>query len=182
MPKTVEEVTTFIESIGNTPFDDAGIEEEDLPKQQPIHHELADVPTISEVIEAMMSMKDSEPGEDEISILLLRTAGPRILRIVAQLVRRLWQQGLTDDENNGMGFLLWKGKQPVHDLNDWRVIWLLSMISRIFAKVVQKRLNNFAETNGLLSNTQWGFRRHRSTQGPVLILRLLLDLISFSSR
>ncbi len=64
------------------------------------------------------------------------------------------------------------------DLNNYRTIWLITLISRIVAKVAAIRLQAFAETNNLLPNTQWGFRAFRSTSGPLFLLRVVVELMA----
>ena len=54
-----------------------------------------------------------------------------------------------------------KGDKSV--INNYRPIALLSNISKIFEKIIYSRLINYLESQNLLSNTQNGFRKNKST-------------------
>ena len=53
------------------------------------------------------------------------------------------------------------------DPNNYRPIALLSVFNRIFEKMMYKRLSKFTEDNMLLFKSQYGFRKHFSTQHAV---------------
>lgn len=56
---------------------------------------------------------------------------------------------------------------------NYRPITLLSIVGKLFAKVLTTRLTNLAESEGsdLLADEQGGFRRSRGTLDQVLILK-----------
>ena len=56
------------------------------------------------------------------------------------------------------------------DENNYRPISNLPSISKIFEKVIAKRLNVFLESFNLLSNKQFGFRKNKSTETAILKL------------
>ena len=74
--------------------------------------------------------------------------------------------------------MLWKGKGSRADLDKYRSISLLSIVSRVVAKVVATRLLKFAEKRNLLSNFQWGFRGYRSTRDEILVIRLMMETMA----
>lgn len=49
------------------------------------------------------------------------------------------------------------------DVSNYRPISLLSSISKIFEKIVKTRLCNYLDNNNILSDSQHGFRKGRST-------------------
>ena len=63
---------------------------------------------------------------------------------------------------------------PVHksgnisDINNYRPISLLPILSKILEKVVANQLVSFLESNKLLSNSQHGFRPNLSTETALL--------------
>ena len=69
------------------------------------------------------------------------TDKPKIAKVIA-----LHKKGATDDPSN------------------YRPISLLSVFSKIFEKIMHKRLYNFLELNDVLHPLQFGFRRKHSTQ------------------
>ena len=54
-------------------------------------------------------------------------------------------------------------KGDSEDLNNYRPVSVLSPISKVFERVVLKRLDNFFDSRGLFYHSQYGFRRNRST-------------------
>ena len=46
--------------------------------------------------------------------------------------------------------------------SNYRPISLLSVFSKLFGRLMHKRLNDFLETNGVLHNLQFGFRQKHS--------------------
>ena len=77
---------------------------------------------------------------------------------------------------------IWKSAKVVpifesgsHDLpEDYRPISVLPVLSKVFEKAVIYQLFQFLETNKLLSDSQYGFRKYRSTK---LAAALLCDNI-----
>lgn len=70
---------------------------------------------------------------------------------------------------------------PIHkkkntlDMNNYRPISILPNISKIFEKAILTYLNNFIELNKILPESQYGFRKNRSTIDAILNLRLKLE-------
>ena len=56
------------------------------------------------------------------------------------------------------------------DLNNYRPISILPSLSKILEKILYIRLDNFFSDNNILSNSQYGFRRHRSTTSAIIEL------------
>ena len=53
-------------------------------------------------------------------------------------------------------------------MDNYRPISLLSSFSKIIEKIVATRLTNFLDTNNLISNCQYGFRKNHSTLHPLV--------------
>lgn len=64
------------------------------------------------------------------------------------------------------------------DMNNYRPISLLSSLSKIFEKLILHQLTEYFETNNLLYKSQYGFRKHHSTDHAALELvdRLYTDM------
>ena len=72
--------------------------------------------------------------------------------------------------------MLWKRKGSKEDLDQYRRICFLAIISRILARIVSSLVLAYVEKMGLLNNCQWGFRANRATRDAVLILRIICEL------
>lgn len=53
---------------------------------------------------------------------------------------------------------------------NWRPISLLSCLSKVFERIIVERINNFAESNRVLPDHQFGFRAEHSTCHPLALL------------
>ena len=54
------------------------------------------------------------------------------------------------------------------DINNYRPISILPAFSKIYEKVIADRLKSYLESNRLLTESQHGFRKNRSTETAVL--------------
>ena len=126
----------------------------------PTRHEL-DEPIIDQECDAEVTkMKDNAAGEEVYSIVKKMFLGetpwdPVTARAVV--------------------VLLWKKKGSRTDLDKYRGISLLSICSRILARVLAKRLARAAEKYGWLSTIQCGFRSGRSVVDAAMIFRILVE-------
>jgi hypothetical protein len=64
---------------------------------------------------------------------------------------------------------IFKSGSPT-DMNNYRPISLLSSFGKILEKIVANKLTSFLETNKLISNCQFGFRKNHSTVHPMTSL------------
>ena len=69
---------------------------------------------------------------------------------------------------------IYKKKGSRLKVNNYRPITILPTISKIFEKVLYNQLSNFFESNNLLHDSQFGFRRNRST---IQAIQKLLDQV-----
>jgi len=54
------------------------------------------------------------------------------------------------------------------DVNNYRPISLLPFLSKVFEKLMYERLNDFFESNSILRDNQFGFRKCRGTEDTIL--------------
>lgn len=57
-----------------------------------------------------------------------------------------------------------------YSVNNYRPISVLSTLSKIFEKIINKRLINYLTCNNILATNQYGFRQNKSTEDAVLEL------------
>ena len=73
---------------------------------------------------------------------------------------------------------LWKRKGSPGDLNNHLGIFFISLWRRVLGRNVAARLARYAEQQGILDTTQWGFREARSTHGAPAVARRVLNAAS----
>ena len=74
--------------------------------------------------------------------------------------------------------MLWKKKGKKSSLDNYRGICLLSIISRVCARLVSGRLQEWGEETQRFSDYQWGFRLGRGTRDAILICRIFCELFA----
>ena len=68
---------------------------------------------------------------------------------------------------------LYKNKGERRDCNNYRGISLLSIVGKVFARVILGRLQKLAER--IYPESQWGFRVEKSTKDMIFSLRQLQE-------
>lgn len=125
----------------------------------------------------------SAPGLDGCTSLLLKSIASSISEPLVQLFNLSLASGTFPD--------VWKTGvvSPIHKEgskstpSNYRPISLLSIISKLLEKIVNKRVVQFLESNSLISNNQFGFRCNRSTEDAVVLLtRLVADSLDRGRR
>ena len=107
-------------------------------------------------------------GQDNISSWLLKQINETICQPVAILINKSMEEGTFPNKLKISKIIpIYKSKDK-DQLNNYRPISLLPSISKIYEKVVYKRLYNFI--NPSLYERQFGFRAKRSTIQAIIEL------------
>ena len=112
----------------------------------------------------LLSMKDSSPGHDEIPIKVYKDYFFLIGPIITKICNLCLSNGtFPSDLAIAKVICLFKsGNKKL--LKNYRPISILPSFSKILEKIVNIQITKFFETNSLISDSQFGFRRHRSTE------------------
>ena len=114
--------------------------------------------------------KAKSPGMDNISAELLQTAGERIIPYITKLLNKVFQSSYFPI-NWATAIVVPLFKKGDKDIADnYRGISLLSIPSKILTAILNKRLYNWAEEHGKISDEQAGFRRSYSTVDHIYAL------------
>ena len=101
---------------------------------------------------------------------LLKHCKTTLLHSLHELLCQCWQEGaVPQDIRDAKIITLFKNKGERSDCNNYRDISLLSVIGKVFAKVILIRLQKLAER--VYPESQCGFRAGRSTIDMVFSLR-----------
>lgn len=130
----------------------------------------------------MAAMRDSPPGDDEVTVGMLRAAGGAVQDWVGDIVARMsrtppvqWVGAFGPEPFRAIQILLYKNEAARGDLGNYRGICLISDLSRILAKVVQMRLAAWAEAAGVHPHEQWGNHSSSSTRDEIFVARAMFD-------
>lgn len=134
-------------------------------------------PTDEHEVSKLISLlkNDSSPGFDNLKVPLLKAIKTSIVTPLTHIFNLSLSTGVFPD--------LWKKATvvPIHKNGpkdtpeNYRPISLLPIFSKILEKIVNHRLCGYLERFSLLSDRQFGFRRHKSTEDAV---RILTDCVS----
>ena len=91
--------------------------------------------------------------------------------VLQQLVSVIFNSGVYLDKNKeALTVVIYKKGDP-EELKSYRPISLLSVFNKIVEKIIAKETTDHLERNRVLSEGQYGFRRHRGTEDAVLNLQ-----------
>ncbi|KAI8519266.1 hypothetical protein Bbelb_025230 [Branchiostoma belcheri] len=141
----------------------------------PVIAELDAEPTMEESSKAIDSMPSwKAPGEDNIPAEVIKCGKPVLLKPLHDLLCLCWKEGkVPHSMRNSKIITLYKNKGDRSDCNSYRGISLLSIVGKVFAKVVLSRLQVLA--NRVYPESQCGFRAERSTTDMIFSVRQLQE-------
>ena len=118
----------------------------------------------TEVIGIINSLPNkSSSGEDEISNILVKTAGSVITKYLTSLINVSFYEGFFPSElKKAKVFPLFKNGSRVEE-NNYRPISLLNVLSKIYERSMLTRVYEYMEGFNLFYFKQFGFRKKHST-------------------
>ena len=124
----------------------------------------------AELEEILGSLKKGAPGYDGVGKDILFTSLPFISHSLLHILNLSLSQGIFPDELKIANIIpLFKAEDPML-FNNYRPVSLLSIFSKIFEKMMYKRLVEFLEKQHILYSKQFGFRKKHSTYMPIMLL------------
>ena len=140
-----------------------------------VMEELDNPPTMEELSKAIDRLTCGKaPGSDGIPPEVLKSGKPALLQPLHDLLCLCWEQGyIPQDMRDANIVTLYKNKGDRSDCNNYRGISLLSIVGKVFARVVLCRLQALASR--VYPESQCGFRAGRSTVDMIFSLRQLQE-------
>ena len=132
-------------------------------------------PTVEEHSKAIDSLASGKaPGSDRIRPHLIKHCKTTSLHSLHVLLCQCWQEGaVPQDMWDAKIITLFKNKRERSDCNNYRSISLLSVIGKVFAKVIFIRLHKLEER--VYPESQCSFQAGKSTTDMVFSLRQLQE-------
>nr|VZI52094.1 unnamed protein product [Spirometra erinaceieuropaei] len=133
-------------------------------------------PSLQETVRAVQQLSSGKaPGSDAIPAEVYKHGGPQLMDHLTALFQEMWRQGeVPQDFKDATIVHLYKRKGNRQVCDNHRGISLLNIAGKIFARILLNRLNNHLE-QGLLPESQRGFRRHRGTKDMIFAARQLQE-------
>ncbi|BHF63933.1 hypothetical protein SprV_0200692900 [Sparganum proliferum] len=141
-------------------------------------------PSLHESIKTVQRLSSGEaPGSDAIPAEIYKQGGPQPMNHLTALLQKMWRQGeVPQDFKDDTIVHLYKHKGNRKICDSHQGISLLNIAGKIFARILLNRLNNHLE-QGLLPESQCGFRRHHGTTDMILVAEILrLNAVSDRQR
>ena len=141
----------------------------------PCMTELDELPTEEELSDAIDCLSSGKaPGMDGIPPEVIKCGKPVLLDELQTLLCECWEEGEVPQDMRDCNIItLYKNKGDRSDCNNYRGISLLSIVGKIFARVILKRLQTLAAR--VYPESQCGFRAGRSTMDMIFSLRQLQE-------
>ena len=129
-------------------------------------------PTALETQEVIKELKNGKaPGADGFLPQTLKRNLDFFVPVLQHLATVIFDTGIYPEGLKSASTILIHKKGDINDLKNYRPISLLSVFSKVIEKLMTKQLVNHLESNRILSDKQYGFRRKRGTQDAVLALQ-----------
>ena len=133
-----------------------------------------DPPSMEELVHAMNKMKRGKAG-GRTGILpeLLLTGGAELLERMHKVVESVWAEGEAVDDWKHAEIVPIPKKGDLLLCDNWRGISLLDVAGKVFARILQERLQVIAER--VLPESQCGFRKGRGCIDMIFTARQLVE-------
>lgn len=127
--------------------------------------------TAREFQTALDQKKKSAPGGDSITYEIINQSGNKFKQKILDLYNHIWSSGtIPKIFKHAVVVPIPKPGKDKTDPASYRPISLTSHLGKLMETIVNKRLNFYLEENGLISNTQAGFRKNRQTLDQLIAL------------
>ncbi|UYV82600.1 hypothetical protein LAZ67_22000078 [Cordylochernes scorpioides] len=170
------------ENESNDPFDDRidqdNQQQELVRSYEPFLRNSSAIHIDTEEIEYLIDNTNvkKSPGQDYISNNMIKYSKTLILPVLHSLLNKCIQMGYFPREwkTTVLKILMKPNKSNVESIKSYRPISLTSNLSKIYEKVIKKKIYEYYMQNNLLSPKQHGFIKSKST---ITALNNIIDII-----
>ena len=165
LSSTSDKAKLFAENFSlNSNLDDSGISLPVFPSRTNLKlHNISVSPKMVRKV-AMNPDLSKASGPDCIPVVVLKNCEPELSYILAELFNKCLKEFcFTDCWKVSSVVLVFKNVGESSTAKNYRPVSLLSVVSKVFEKLVNNRIVDHLEKCGLFSDFQYGFRSSRST-------------------
>ena len=140
--------------------------------------------TKAEVIREIKKLKNNKAcGMDRILNEYFKTACQSLAPTLTKLFNLVLETGIVPDSwTVGTIQPLYKNKGDTSDPENYRGITILSCFSKLFTGLVNTRITQYFEENGIIGEEQAGFRSNYSTVDHMFTLKSIIDIYLHNGR
>ena len=120
--------------------------------------------TEEELIKTIKDLKsNSSPGYDEITAELLKLTQPHITEVLLHIFNSSFREGIFPTRMKIAKVIPIFKKGSRTEINNYRPISLLPVLSKCLEKIMFNRVNSFLVKNDIVTHSQFGFTKNKST-------------------
>ena len=143
-------------------------------EQLPVKQVLNEPPSLAEVKKAINQINNGKaPGMDRITAEILKYGGASMDVMLHEVVSKAWESGAPQDWKDAIMVSIFK-KGLTDDCGNYRGISLLSIVGKVFARILLNKLLQHITPN-ILPESQCGFRANRGTVDMIFSARQLQE-------
>ena len=144
------------------------------PIDPPENPFLDDEPTVNEMRSAIRSLKNGKaPGMDQVTAEMIKAGGDILLQRLHVLLTRIWRSERVPSAWKKAIIVPILKKGDSRECKNYRGISLLSIVGKVFMKIIQSRLQKHREQTS--REEQAGFRPQRGCTDQVFAIRQLVE-------
>ncbi|KAG5685129.1 hypothetical protein PVAND_014324 [Polypedilum vanderplanki] len=167
----------FIDNVNNLTNKLPNVEHCDIPlKNSTLRSCVILPPTENEIISIIKLLKNSSCGLDNIKVFHIKCIATTIAPILKHLIDRMLDTGIYPDDFKIATITPINKSGDFKNIADYRPISVLSTCNKVIEKFLHERLWNYVESNNLISDRQFGFRKKCNTE--LAALELINDVRS----
>ena len=150
------------------------LERLNLTSERTDNYDEVEPPPYNEICPVINKLKENKAaGTDNIPGKLIKHGGRTLKQKIYKLIQNIWNnETLPAQWNEGTVCPIYK-KGDRLDCNNYRPITLLNVTNKMFAILLNKRLNDIVENK--LGDFQMGFQPNRSTIDNIFIVRQIFE-------
>ena len=122
-----------------------------------------DPPTPNEIYNTIFTLKTKVNPDQDLPSFFLKIAAPILVPYLAIICYHSYQSGIFPDRMKIAKVIPIYKAGVTTDVNNYRPVSVLPCLSKVFEKLLLKRLNSFFEKNDIIQPDQYGFRQKHST-------------------
>ena len=142
--------------------------------QKPTQWAFNEPPTWEELELSLSRLKKGKAaGGTEITSEMILAAPGELRGRMLTLMKQIWMEGTVVKDWKDAEIVPIPKKGDLRECDNWRGISLLDVVGKVFARIVQDRLQQIAE--GILPDSQCGFRKGRGCTDMIFAARQLVE-------
>ena len=151
--------------------------QQEVVDSMPTHQTIYDLdvpPTSDELLSALGKLKNGKVGGNT-GILpeLIRYGGAEVQDKILELLCEVWEEGTVVGDWKDAEIVPIPKKGDLKHCDNWRGISLLDVVGKVFARILQERLQVVSEK--VLPESQCGFRKGRGCTDMIFAARQLVE-------